>query len=137
MIRANSKNGSTGNYFRLKAQSDFRTSGYHQLKITVLTLILTFSSFLGMTQRHFDPQTLEAIKTKKIAFLTEQVGLTSKEAEKFWPVYNELDKQRFLIMDKKRELELSCENVKPGMPLNQNIVSWLLNLPRSIPKRVN
>lgn len=85
------------------------------MKTKVLSIILAFFSFAGMAQRHFDPQTLEAIKTKKIAFLTEQIGLTSQEAEKFWPVYNELDKQRFLIMDKKRELESKCEELKPGM----------------------
>ena len=30
----------------------------------------------------------ERIKTLKIAFLTEQLSLSSKEAQKFWPVYN-------------------------------------------------
>ncbi|MEI7525015.1 MAG: hypothetical protein WCJ95_11835 [Mariniphaga sp.] len=85
------------------------------MKTNILTTILVLLSIAGIAQRNFDPQTLEAIKTKKIAFLTEQIGLTSQEAEKFWPVYNELDKQRFLMMDKKRELELSCENLKPGM----------------------
>lgn len=33
----------------------------------------------------------EAIKVQKIAFITKEVGLTSSEAEKFWPIYNELE----------------------------------------------
>ncbi len=85
------------------------------MKTKILLIILGIFSITAMAQRHFDPQTLEAIKTKKIAFLTEQIGLTSQEAEKFWPIYNELDKQRFLIMDHKRELEGNCEQLKPGM----------------------
>lgn len=72
-------------------------------------------SFTGMAQRQFDPQTIELIKTRKIAFLTEQIGLTSQEAQKFWPVYNELEKSRYALMDKKRELERGLETPKPGM----------------------
>lgn len=85
------------------------------MRINILILFLICISIAGMAQRQFDPQTLELIKTKKIAFLTEQIGLTCQEAEKFWPVYNELDKQRLLLMDKKRELEHSSETPTPGM----------------------
>ena len=31
----------------------------------------------------------DRIKTLKVAFITERVGLTSKEAQQFWPIYNE------------------------------------------------
>ncbi len=30
----------------------------------------------------------ERIKTLKVAYITEQLGLSSNEAQKFWPVYN-------------------------------------------------
>ena len=33
----------------------------------------------------------EKIKALKIAFITEELNLTSNEAEKFWPVYNKYD----------------------------------------------
>lgn len=85
------------------------------MKTRILIFVALLISFAGMAQRQFDPQTLELIKTKKIAFMTEAIGLTSQEAEKFWPVYNELEKQRFMLMDKKRELEEKSETPKPGM----------------------
>lgn len=85
------------------------------MKTRILIIAMLLISLTGMAQRQFDPQTLELIKTKKIAFMTEQIGLTSQEAEKFWPVYNELDKQRFMLMDKKRELEEQSKTPKPGM----------------------
>lgn len=85
------------------------------MKFRILIIALLLFSFTGMAQRKFDPQTLELIKTKKIAFMTEQVGLTSQEAEKFWPVYNELEKERYMLMDKKRDLEEKSETPKPGM----------------------
>ena len=35
----------------------------------------------------------EAIQAQKVAFITQEVGLTSEEAEKFWPLYNEMDRK--------------------------------------------
>ena len=34
----------------------------------------------------------EKIKAEKVAFLTTRMDLTPQEAEKFWPVYNQLEK---------------------------------------------
>jgi hypothetical protein len=85
------------------------------MKNTIFTLVVLLISLTGMAQRQFDPQTIELIKTKKIAFLTEAIGLTSQEAQKFWPIYNELEKERYLLMDKKRDLEEKSESPKPGM----------------------
>ena len=36
----------------------------------------------------------EKIKALKIAYLTEQLNLTSVEAEKFWPLYNSYSKEQ-------------------------------------------
>ena len=36
----------------------------------------------------------EKIKSLKIAYLTEQLALTSSEAEKFWPIYNSFDQEQ-------------------------------------------
>lgn len=85
------------------------------MKNSILIIVVLLCSLTGMAQRQFDPQTIELIKTKKIAFLTEAIGLTSQEAEKFWPVYNELEKERYRLMDKKRDLEQKSETPKPGM----------------------
>ncbi len=85
------------------------------MQVRILIMVLLFISTAGIAQRQLDPQTIELIKTKKIAFLTEQIGLTSQEAQKFWPIYNELEKQRFAIMDKKRNLEQGLEKQNPAM----------------------
>ena len=85
------------------------------MKTPLILIVLSLISITGMAQRQFDPQTIELIKTKKIAFLTEAIGLSSQEAQKFWPVYNELEKERFAVIDKKRELEEKSATPKPGM----------------------
>ncbi len=36
----------------------------------------------------------EKMRSMKIAYLSEQIELTPEEAEKFWPVYNEMEKKR-------------------------------------------
>ena len=36
----------------------------------------------------------DRIKAEKIAFITDAVGLTSAEAEKFWPVYNKFEAEK-------------------------------------------
>ena len=61
---------------------------------------------------------MDKIKSLKVAFITEQVGLTSKEATMFWPVYNEHEealsqirrKERVEIRSKMADFENLSEN---------------------------
>lgn len=80
------------------------------MRTILFTLITLFCSLQLFAQRQMDPKMIEIIKTKKVAFINEQVGLTSQEGEKFWPVYNQLEKERLALMDHKRDLEESSEN---------------------------
>jgi hypothetical protein len=41
-----------------------------------------------------EDEKFENFKSRRIAYITEQVKLTPKEAEVFWPVYNEFDSKR-------------------------------------------
>ena len=50
----------------------------------------------------------DRIKTLKVAFITERVGLTSEEAQQFWPIYNEHENTLEEIRRKERaELEVN------------------------------
>jgi hypothetical protein len=73
-------------------------------------IVILFCSLHLHAQRQMDPKMMEEIKSKKVAFLTEQVGLTAKEGEKFWPVYNQLEKERYDLSDKRRDLEESADD---------------------------
>ena len=46
----------------------------------------------------------EQIQVERIAYFTERIGLTSEEAQAFWPVYNELDKKRSALFEEKAAL---------------------------------
>ena len=68
------------------------------MKKTTFALILLISipalliNAQGRTDR--SPESREKFRSIKIAYFTEELELTSEEAEKFWPVYNEYDKKK-------------------------------------------
>ncbi|MCM4156532.1 hypothetical protein [Gramella sp. AN32] len=44
----------------------------------------------------------ERIKALKVAFFTQELNLTEKVAEKFWPVYNAYEKKRYELHERER-----------------------------------
>ncbi len=65
-----------------------------------ITLILIFIGFLSFAQPTQNGKTRDKIKTQKVAFITEQLELTSDEAQKFWPIYNQFEKESREIKSK-------------------------------------
>lgn len=57
--------------------------------LPILVFFLTVNVFSQKRIKH-DP---DKIKNYKIAYITDKLGLTEKEAEKFWPVYNAHEKK--------------------------------------------
>lgn len=44
----------------------------------------------------------EKIKALKVSYITEQLALTSNEAEKFWPIYNAYNKEQYTLRNEVR-----------------------------------
>lgn len=45
----------------------------------------------------------EKLKAERVAFITSEVGLTSSEAEAFWPIYNRIEaEQKELMMSERK-----------------------------------
>ena len=59
-----------------------------RIPLLCLSIFLSWSLTAQKTN-----QSREKIKSLKIAYLTEQLNLTSKEAEVFWPIYNAHDEK--------------------------------------------
>jgi hypothetical protein len=57
---------------------------------------------------------LEKLEAMKIAFITEKLSLTTKEAQNFWPIYNEFSQKIEKLRKTKRsdlgELKINIEN---------------------------
>lgn len=70
------------------------------------TVILSFvlALMIGTTAAYASNNHQEDWKQKmmseKIAFLTMEMGITPEEAQTFWPVYNQVDKERYEAMRK-------------------------------------
>jgi hypothetical protein len=75
--------------------------------VIVLLIILTLPVIRGAAQN----PNLEKLNNYKIGFFTKRLNLTSEEAEKFWPVYNEYQGKRNLIQ---------LEKLKINRNFNQN-----------------
>ena len=68
----------------------------------LLPLILFLITLNGFTQSRFKEKK-EQIRALKIAFITDELKLTTDEATKFWPLYNNFEeKQRELKQQKIR-----------------------------------
>jgi hypothetical protein len=69
-----------------------------------------FAAFLMLPIKAQEPNpgmnpnpNLEKLNAYKIAFFTRRLNLTSQEAEKFWPVYNEFqDKRNSILLERQK-----------------------------------
>ncbi len=80
------------------------------MRTTLLTLLILIASVQLFAQKEMDQKTIELIKSKKVAFITEQIGLTPQESQKFWPVYNKLENERTELYNHRRDMEESTED---------------------------
>lgn len=61
----------------------------------ILTLIMTgLTAQAEQSKDDLRKQRWEEMKTKRAAFYSEHIGLTTEEAQAFWPVYNELQEKK-------------------------------------------
>lgn len=63
------------------------------------------------------PSGQERVKALKVAFITQKLNLTSEEAEKFWPIYNEYQDKRDLVRaqlaENRKKINEQAETLTP------------------------
>lgn len=64
--------------------------------LVVVIILLSTTTFYGQKQNR------EKIKSLKIAYITEHIDLSPKEAQAFWPIYNEYEEKREALRQKRR-----------------------------------
>lgn len=65
------------------------------MKKILVTLLSCFIAIAAIAQDgRSKNEKIEHLKAQKIAFLTEKIGLSAAEAQRFWPVYNEFEGKR-------------------------------------------
>ncbi len=79
-------------------------------KIVILWAAMVITIF-GVDLRAQNQAAKEKIQAARIALITERLGLTPEQAEKFWPMYNEFDQKR-------RELRQEYTREKAKLDMN-------------------
>jgi hypothetical protein len=69
-------------------------------RIVFFLTLLLFARTLVMAQN----QNIDKLNAYKIAFFTKRLGLSTAEAEKFWPVYNEFQDKKLLLQQERNQL---------------------------------
>jgi Spy/CpxP family protein refolding chaperone len=75
--------------------------------ILALMLLISFSFYAQGPKK-------EKVKALKVAYLTNNLSLTTAEAEKFWPIYNAYDEKQFELRHEKMKMikeKLDSESV--------------------------
>lgn len=76
----------------------------------ILPVLILFVTSISFAQGFKDRK--EKVKALKVAYISEQLDLTSEEAQKFWPIYNTYDdKQSELRHEKMRAI---LDRFEPG-----------------------
>ncbi len=103
-------------------------------KIIILGLYL-ISGLMAMGQDPVDadpipqdPQVQEKIKNLRIAYISDKLGLTPDQAEKFWPVYREFSDQRRGIRQEMIEARKQIKTDNPDPAKQEELVKLGLTL---------
>lgn len=106
-------------------------------KITTILVALAAMACLSFTSHaSWGDDWKEKVMAEKIAFLTLEVGLTPEEAQVFWPVYNQVEKEKdeamFNVIRTYKEMSKALEEKK-----NEKEVSALLDKYLEAQKKLN
>jgi len=86
-----------------------------QIIFLITCNILLFSQLIVNAQKNSHEERMAKYRTEKISFLTSNLELTPAEAEKFWPVYNQLDKQRWEAQKARRKMETKVSEAEESL----------------------
>jgi hypothetical protein len=97
-----------------------------------IILFLNMSTELIAQERREHYQRIEAIK---VAFITKKLDLKTEEAQKFWPVYNNYQKELMVLMRKRRE-DRQKTDIDPNEKINVDLTyeSRMLDLKKKYKK---
>jgi hypothetical protein len=75
----------------------------------------------------------DQVQVERIAYFTEQIGLTTEEAQLFWPVYNEMDNKRNVLFEERASIIKKFMNESNSLSDKQ--INELLNRLTAIQKQ--
>jgi hypothetical protein len=90
--------------------------------IIILSVMFVFLNVVVKAQQKESHEArMEKYRTEKVSFLTTRLDLTPAEAEKFWPIYNEMEKERWEAQKSRRNLENKVSEAEESLSENEII----------------
>lgn len=106
-------------------------------KILTVVILIAFGLTTAAQPTDKDHESRwEKFRSEKIAFLTTNLELTPEEAQKFWSVYNELEKERWEAQKFRREMEGKVLEAQESMS-DQKIKQLTREFAGSLQKEAN
>lgn len=81
-----------------------------------------------LPERRQDPKAQERIQSLRIAYITEKLGLTTEQAEKFWPIYREFSQERKKLGEELRQAQRQIDPKNPDSKKQQELLDLGLRL---------
>lgn len=90
-------------------------------------LLIAFAGFAQQTDSELsqdqpDAKAQERIKNLRIAYISEKLGLTPDQAEKFWPVYREFVQERAKLRAELKTAQQSINRTNPDPKQQQALL---------------
>jgi hypothetical protein len=83
------------------------------MKRIIFIIGLMAGTTLSIYAQELDSERMEKLKAYRVSYITNKVNLTSEEAQKFWPLFNELTDEIEIL--KKERLEYMRDVRKKGL----------------------
>jgi len=96
--------------------------------LLLAAMVFTSAPFLHAQEEGLPPlsnERMKEVKAQKSAYITSKLGLTPDEAQKFWPIYNEMDEKQDAIRKDMRELHKGQK--KEGVEMTEAEAAQLLD----------
>ena len=98
---------------------NFKDFKRYMKRIIIFSIILISARF-SFAQKETDqvlvqrdPKAVEKIQALRTAYISDKLGLTPEQAEKFWPVYREFTQERVKLRE---QLKVAHRNINPNNP---------------------
>lgn len=75
-----------------------------------------------------DPKVREKVEAARIGMITNRLGLTPEQAEKFWPIYREFSQKRQEFRQEFRQAQQGIDPNNPDPKKQQDLVNFGLQL---------
>lgn len=79
-------------------------------------------------QQQIDPKARQKVEAARIALITERLGLTPEQAEKFWPVYREFIQKRLELRKEFRDRQRAIDPNNPDPQKEQDLLNFGLQV---------